>query len=91
MKGTSLQSVLPKCQYPVKAVRGVIGAATTQMRMSAMAMLQMYMLDLVCRLGLLNQIKDVYLHCLMILLRMYLMTVKMTMRLPVMPIMMIRE
>ena len=58
MKGTNLQRVLPKCQYPVKAVRGVTGAATTQMRMSARAMLQMYMLDLVCRLGLLDQIKD---------------------------------
>ena len=80
--------MLPKCQYPVKAVRGVMGAATTQMRMSAMAMLQMYMLDLVCRLGLLDQIDDTY--CL-ILLRLYLMTVKMTMRLPVMPVMMIIE
>ena len=58
------------------------------MRMSAMAMLQMYMLDLVCRLGLLNQINDTY--CL-IVLRIYLMTVKIAMRLPVIPVMMIRE
>ena len=54
MKGTSLQRAAPKCQDPVKAVRGVTGAATTQIRMSASAMLQMYMLDTVRRPGLLT-------------------------------------
>ena len=54
MKGTSLQRAAPKCQEPVKAVRGVTGAATTQIRMSASAMLQMYMLDTVRRPGLLT-------------------------------------
>ena len=54
MKGTSLQRAAPKCQEPVKAVRGVMGAATTQIRMSASAMLQMYMLDTVRRPGLLT-------------------------------------
>ena len=44
----------PKCQVPVKAVRGVTGAASEQMMMSASAMLQMYMLDLVCRARLLE-------------------------------------
>ena len=55
MKGTSLQRAAPKCQDPVNAVRGVTGAATTQIRMSASAMLQMYMLDTVRRPGLLTR------------------------------------
>ena len=43
----------PRCQAPAQAVRGVTGAARQQMMMSASAMLQMYMLDLVCSTRLL--------------------------------------
>ena len=41
----------PRCHDPVKAVRGVRGAARRQIMMSAVAMLKMNMLDLVWRLG----------------------------------------
>ena len=44
-KGTRRQRRGPRCQAPVKAVRGVTGAARQQMMMSDSAMLQMYMLD----------------------------------------------
>ena len=51
--GTSLQRNWPRCQVPVKAVRGVRGAETRQIIMSDTAMLQMYMLELVLSSGLL--------------------------------------
>ena len=49
--GTSLQRISPRCQVPVKAVRGVRGADTRQMIMSDTAMLQMYMLEVVLSSG----------------------------------------
>ena len=56
LQGTRLQRRGPRCQAPVKAVRGVTGAAREQMMTSASAMLQMYMLDLVCSILLLCRI-----------------------------------
>ena len=49
--GTSLQRIWPRCQVPVKAVRGVRGADTRQMIISDTAMLQIYMLEVVLSSG----------------------------------------
>ena len=50
-----MQRNCPRCQVPVKAVRGVRGAETRQIIMSDTAMLQMYMLELVLSSGLLME------------------------------------
>ena len=86
-KGTRLQRREPKCQDPVKAVRGVTGAAREQMMTSASAMLQMYMLDLVCSTRLLGRI---VIHVPSSHSYSYLRTVKITRMFPPIPMVIIR-
>ena len=76
----------PRCQAPAQAVSGVTGAARQQMMMSASAILQMYMLDLVCSTLLLSSDCDSFItQC-----PTHLRTVKITIMFPPIPMVIMR-